>query len=253
MAEHIQINDVTPRIIYTANGTQTAFTYPFAIFKAADLEVYLDGVKQGGGFIVTGAGSSTGGVATFSTAPMDRVQVTLRRTLVLARTSDYQADGIIRAKTLNDDLDYQIAALQQLAEASSRAIRRSPTSASTADLTLPEPVAGRVLKWGPDGSGLVNSALDPDGHVAAAQAAAAAASHSAGLADNAQAAAVAAQASAVMARNEAQAAAASLALPVITAADHDKSLTVSAAGTWTLAPQSSASAGADLFLTANII
>ncbi|MBR9970805.1 hypothetical protein [Magnetospirillum sulfuroxidans] len=166
MAEHIQINDVTPRIIYTANGTQAAFTYPFAIFKAADLEVYLDGVKQVSGFTVAGAGSSSGGTATFAAAPAAAVQVTLRRQIAIARTSDYQADGIIRAKTLNDELDYQVAAIQQVAEDASRAIKRSATSASIADLTLPDPVAGKAIGWNADATGLTNDPADFAGTVA---------------------------------------------------------------------------------------
>lgn len=193
MADHIQINDVTPRIIYTANGAQTAFTFPFAIFKAADLEVYLDGVKQAGGFTVTGAGNSSGGSVTFTVAPAAGVQVTLRRKLALARTSDYQADGIIRAKTLNDELDFQVAAIQQVAEEVGRAVRRSPTSPSTADLTLPEPVAGRGVKWNADGTGLTNSANDPDQVVAQATTQAGIATAQAGIA-TAQAGAAATQA-----------------------------------------------------------
>nr|WP_249208867.1 tail fiber protein [Magnetospirillum sulfuroxidans] len=79
---------------------------------------------------------------------------------------------------MNDELDYQVAALQQVAEEVGRAVKRSPTSAAIAEVTLPEPAANRSLKWSADGSRLVNSANDPDAAgdatVAAAQAAAAA-------------------------------------------------------------------------------
>lgn len=162
MTEHIQINAVTPRVQYLADGNQTAFTYPFAVFTASDLEVWLDEDRLDGGFAVSGAGSSTGGVVTFAVPPVPGIRVTLRRQLALARTSDYQADGIIRAKTLNDELDYQVAALQQVAEGVGRAVKQALTSSSTADLTLPAPQAGRSLKWNADGAGLVNTAIDPD-------------------------------------------------------------------------------------------
>lgn len=160
MADHIQINDVTPRVIYTADGVQTAFTFPFAIFKAADLEVWLDTVKQVSGFTISGAGATSGGNVTFAAAPGAGVKVTLRRQLGLARTSDYQADGVIRAKTLNDELDYQVAAIQQVAEQASRAIARPVTSASTAALTLPDPVAGKAIGWNADATGLTNDPAD---------------------------------------------------------------------------------------------
>ncbi|KAF0225916.1 MAG: Cell wall-associated [Rhodospirillaceae bacterium] len=162
MTEHIQINDVAPRVQYLADGIQSAFTFPFAIFKLADLEVWLDDVPQAGGYAVSGAGVSTGGVALFAVPPAADTRITLRRRLIIARTTDYQSDGLIRAKTLNDELDYQVAALQQVAEDVGRAVRRAPTALAVVDLTLPEPAAGRGLKWSPDGSRLINSANDPD-------------------------------------------------------------------------------------------
>jgi hypothetical protein len=162
MTEHIQINDVAPRVQYLADGIQSAFTFPFAIFKLADLEVWQDDVLQTSGYAVSGAGVSTGGVALFAVPPAADTRITLRRRLTIARTTDYQSDGLIRAKTLNDELDYQVAALQQVAEDVGRAVRRAPTALAVVDLTLPEPAAGRGLKWSADGSRLINSANDPD-------------------------------------------------------------------------------------------
>jgi len=63
MAEHIQIGDVTPRIQYSGDGTQSVFTYPFPIFEYGDLEVYEDAVIKAlsSDYTVQGAGESTGG------------------------------------------------------------------------------------------------------------------------------------------------------------------------------------------------
>lgn len=178
MTEHIQINDVAPRVQYLADGVQSAFTFPFAIFADNDLEVWQDENLQSGGYTVSGAGISTGGTALFATPPTAGTRITLRRRLPIRRTTDYQADGLIRAKTLNDEMDYQVAALQQVAEVTERSLRRSATSSSLADLTLPEPAPNRGLKWNAVGNGLVNSANDPDAvgdaTAAAAQALAAA-------------------------------------------------------------------------------
>lgn len=167
MPDHIQIGDTSPRVQYTADGVQTAFTYPFPIFKAADLEVYFGAAEQSAGFTIAGAGETAGGTVTFAVAPAAATLVTLRRRLAIQRTSDFQADGVIRAKTLNDELDILTACVQQVAEDLGRAVTRSPTSPSTADLTLPEPVAGRAVKWNADGTGLVNAANDPDAVAAA--------------------------------------------------------------------------------------
>lgn len=162
MIEHVRINDVAPRIHYLADGVQAAFSYPFAIFKDGDLEVWLDDQRQDGGFAVSGAGISTGGAVLFAVPPAAGSRVTLRRRLILERVTDYQADGIIRAKTLNDELDYQVAALQQVAEDVGRAVKRASTSGSLADLTLPEPQAGRALKWDAAAGRLTNTLVDPD-------------------------------------------------------------------------------------------
>lgn len=204
MTEHIQINDVAPRVQYLADGIQSAFTFPFAIFKLADLEVWRDDVLQTSGYAVSGAGVSTGGVALFTVPPATGTRITLRRRLIIARTTDYQSDGLIRAKTLNDELDYQVAALQQVADEVERAVRRAPTALAAIDLTLPEPAAGRSLKWNAAGNALINSTHDSDvlGDALAA-------------ADQAMAAATAA----ALARDQAMAAATSLTNPLSAAAN----------------------------------
>lgn len=191
MSEHVKINDIAPRIHYVADGAQTLFPFPFPIFQAADIEAHIGDDVQVGGFTVSGAGLSGGGTVSFAMPPRAGARVTLLRRLALQRTTDFQADGVIRAKTLNDELDYQTAALQQLNDEISRAVRKPPTSSATADLSLPDPVPGRALKWSASGSALVNSAHDPD---------------SIGDATAAAEAAIAARAAAETARDQAQAA-----------------------------------------------
>ena len=168
MTEHIQIGAVAPRIQYMADGVQTAFTYPFPIMKAEALEVYIGDILQGSGFVVTGASASSGGSVTFTTAPTAGGIVTLRRQVVIERTSDFQEGGQFRAKVINDELDTQTMALQQLADDLALAVRRSPTVVGTVDLTLPEPVANRGLKWNATASGLDTTASDLDAIASAA-------------------------------------------------------------------------------------
>jgi hypothetical protein len=105
MVEHIRIGDVAPRVHYVADGVQSGFTYPFPIFAEADLEVRLDGLVHASGFVVSGAGSSDGGAVHFFEPPPPGCAVSLRRELVVARSADFQENGILRARTLNDELD----------------------------------------------------------------------------------------------------------------------------------------------------
>ncbi|MCO6419104.1 hydrolase [Siccirubricoccus sp. KC 17139] len=127
MAEHIKIGDVAPRVQYVADGVQTSFTYPFPIFVETDLELRMDGLVQGSGFAVTGVGESAGGTVEFPEPPRAGAVLTLRRNLAVERTTDFQENGILRARTLNDELDYQIAALQEVKAQIGSAIQLDPS------------------------------------------------------------------------------------------------------------------------------
>jgi len=136
MSEHITIGDVAPRVQYVADGAQSAFTYPFPIFDPGDLELRLDGLLRTSGFSVSGAGRSGGGEVAFAAPPAAGTVVTLRRRLRIARVSDFQDNGVLRARTLNDELDYHIAAVQDVAEEAAGALRRDPGEVG-GRLTLP--------------------------------------------------------------------------------------------------------------------
>ncbi len=114
MTEHIKMPDVTPLVRYTANGTQSVFAYPFPIFASEDLAVYLNGAKQGSGFTINGAGLTAGGTVTFETAPVVNTIITLAREIPIERVTDYLEGGDFSAQSINTELDYLIAAIQQV-------------------------------------------------------------------------------------------------------------------------------------------
>lgn len=153
MPEHIQIGDVSPRVQYTANGTQTVFAFPFPIFDETDLKVFLDEAEQSAGFSVSGAGQNSGGDVTFNAAPGSDVLVTLFRDIPITRTTDFQEGGAFRADSINDELDRQTAMIQQVANESSRALTAATTD-PTLSLTLPTKAAraGKFLKFDSDGN-----------------------------------------------------------------------------------------------------
>ena len=145
MDEHIKIGDVAPRVQYVADGVQTSFTYPFPIFAAGDIEVTRNGAPLAGGFVVTGAGASAGGSVIFDSAPAGGSAITLRRNLPVARTTDFQANGILRARTLNDELDYQVAILQEAKDGIGNALRLDPSETGITTLPLRGGRANRLL------------------------------------------------------------------------------------------------------------
>lgn len=145
MAEHITIGDVAPRIRYVANGVVSTFSYPFAIFAAEDLEVYLGATRQVTGYTVAGAGNSAGGSVTFAIAPVAATIVTLRRRRAIKRLTDFQEGGEFRAKTINDELDILTAVDQQIGDDLTRALRLDATDADVS-MVLP-PAAQRAGRY----------------------------------------------------------------------------------------------------------
>ena len=160
MPDHIRIGDVRPRVQYVADGALTSFDFPFPVFDAADLAVYLDEAAQRTGYTVNGAGRSHGGSVDFDAAPPDGVRVTLQRVIAVERTTDFQEGGAFRADTINDELDRQTAMIQQVADEAARALTAAPTDPAVA-LSLPpkETRAGRYLAFDRDGRAI--AALPP--------------------------------------------------------------------------------------------
>lgn len=137
MAEHIRIGDITPRVHYAADGALTVFAYPFPIFEPEELEVRIDGLPQSGGFAVRGAGASEGGTVVFDAPPGAGRHVLLRRVLPIRRVTDFQPNGVLRAKALNDELDRQTAILQGLRDEIASTVRAGPGDLP-ARLVLPD-------------------------------------------------------------------------------------------------------------------
>lgn len=144
MADQIQIGDIAPRVRYMADGTTSLFSYPFPVFSVADLEVYIDGALQTPetDYAVAGAGMRAGGMVTFTEAPAENAAVTLVRRLTIKRVADFQTSGDFKAGTINDELDFQAIAMQQVNDDLVRSLRLSKTDAD-AELKLPG-AAGRV-------------------------------------------------------------------------------------------------------------
>ena len=191
MTNHVKIHGVIPRIQYTADGILTSYEFPFAIFDSDDLNVYLnDQLQSPQSYTVTGIRSSGGGTVTFSNAPSIDTLITIVRNLSIERTTDFQEGGALRANVLNDELDYQIACQQQLADNLNRSMVLPPYALdANVDLTLPMPEAGRAIVWNASGTNLENSTVSVNalestlkGYKTAAQTAATTASNKASVA-----------------------------------------------------------------------
>ncbi len=114
---------------------------------------YLPGCDS---YTATGVGASHGGSVTFVSTPASGARITLRRLLPVQRITDFQEGGDFRAATLNDELDYQTAALQSVQSDMERGLRLAPTDTETAT-TLPAKGerAGKLLAFDTEGKPVV--------------------------------------------------------------------------------------------------
>lgn len=149
---HIKMPDVAPVIRYAANGSQSAFEYPFPVFASEDVAVYLNGALQASGYAVSGAGVTTGGLVTFDEPPVENTIITLERRIKLERMTDFLEGGDLSARSLNNELDYLTAEIQQLARDQATMIRYDGLE-TPGPVTLPvrDSRKGRALAFDENG------------------------------------------------------------------------------------------------------
>ena len=150
---HIKMPDIAPVVRYLANGTQTAFVYPFPIFATEDLAVFFDGARQYSGFDINDAGETDGGTVTFDTAPASGTVVMLQRILPLERMTDFIEGGDFSAQAINNELDYLTATLQQVSREQSMMLRYDDAE-DPSTVTLPTKLqrAGKALGFDAGGN-----------------------------------------------------------------------------------------------------
>lgn len=149
---HIKMPAVTPLVRYTANGTDIIYEYPFPIFASEDIQIFFDGVLQTQGFFISGAGDTNGGEVTFDTAPASGVVITILRQVPYERITDFLESGEFSAKSLNNELDYLMASVQQL-QRDQEVMLRFAQSETTAITDLPSRNNRANKALGFDGNG----------------------------------------------------------------------------------------------------
>jgi hypothetical protein len=171
MTRHVVVAEVEPRVQHVVGATPTTgpFAFDFTIFDASDVRVFVgDTELPATDFTVTGdsvgenmpgdpqpvTGGYEGGSVTLDAA-VSNVTVTLLRDTPDSRLTDFPLSGAFSIASLNTGLDRMMAILQQTLFK----LRRAPTLKETTaflGLTMPEPVAGSILAWKNDLTGLEN-------------------------------------------------------------------------------------------------
>ena len=162
MTSNVEVNENKTRIQYIADGENKMFDFPFKIFNPEDLVVYFgDTVQSSDLYSVEIDSENQNGSILFATAPTAGTRITLSRELSIERTTYFQEQLAIRPKTLNQELDYQIACTQQLADAVNRTmILPVYSNHKNISMVLPEPQAGKAILWSSDGTKLENSSIE---------------------------------------------------------------------------------------------
>ena len=137
----------TTRNDYTAGSAQSEYDYTFQLNEAADVDVYLDGVKQtlNTHYVVQNVGNASGGTIVFTLEdengdPIDPTEgaiINIVMAMDLDRDTNYQPSGAFLAADVNNDFDRLWLATNQQQTAVNRALRLKDTDVTTSSMELP--------------------------------------------------------------------------------------------------------------------
>ncbi len=145
------------QVTYKANGTTTEFSFNFKVFKPENLEIYINGLKQEGGYHTEL--SDDYGQIIFSIPPALNSKIVIKRNLKIVRQTDLQEYGVISAQDLNLDMDYIVELIRQTNEELKKCIKYDPEKGEI-KTTLPQAEAKKAIVWDETAKRLVNSEID---------------------------------------------------------------------------------------------
>lgn len=171
------VTSTTSRVSYTGNGATTTFSVPFYFLANSHLLVQVidtygvvSTLVLNTNYTVTGAGVSSGGSITCTTAPAYGSTVVITRNVPATQETDYQANDPFPAATHEAALDKLTMLVQQQSNTNSRALTFPLSDAGTIDPTLPAAAAraGRYLAFDATGEPTVNGVLPAQIYLGAA-------------------------------------------------------------------------------------
>jgi alpha-tubulin suppressor-like RCC1 family protein len=162
------INTSTSRVAYVAGGATTEFAVPFYFLDVTHIEVVVTdtaGVEStkvlNTDFIVSGAGSPSGGTVTFTAAPTAGHTVAILRNVPMTQLVDYVSGDNFPAETHEQALDKLTMIAQYLYDLLQRSLKYPTSETNTANYILPAAVARQNTLLGYDAAGnMVLMALD---------------------------------------------------------------------------------------------
>ena len=161
------IATATSRLQYNGDGSTVSFAISFKFWDEDDPQVILtdsSGVEttwtRGTQYTISLVSPPATGTLTVVTTPTDYTPasgetLTIRSNLANTQPTTLSSGGSLPSASIEQQLDQTVRQLQQLAEEIDRAIKFVTTSAQT-DITIPSPVAGKIIRWNSAADALEN-------------------------------------------------------------------------------------------------
>lgn len=147
-------------IAYTYSGSAT-FDFPFRILSTSDLIVSRNSLlaTHGVDYSISGVGDPAGGTITWLTTIVAGDSITLRRSIKLERTTDYQTNGDFQADVVNPDFDRLWMAIQDVLYGGVERFLRAPLGETFNELASAAARAGTVQGYDTNGQPVPVAAL----------------------------------------------------------------------------------------------
>jgi len=154
---------VTPRKEYDGNGVTVNFPITFAYEVSSDVVVlHTDATGTETTWTEDGAGDTgytvSSSTVTANTAPATGTTLLLYREVPLTQTLNLRQNRRFNAETEENSFDKLTLAVQDNNEKIGRALK-FPISSNYSDLPLPDPVAGKFIRWNAALTAMENASL----------------------------------------------------------------------------------------------
>lgn len=161
----------TNQVMYEGDGATAEFSYSFLIFSAEDLTVTLRNaqgdetvLELDSDYSVSNVGVETGGnVTLIGPAPAVGESLKIERVIDLVQLTELPGAGPFPPASVERMGDRAVMIAQQLHNFFDRCMKvKTTTDISGVSLVLPDPDAGKGIKWNAAADGLTNTIVDPD-------------------------------------------------------------------------------------------